>query len=243
MEHGGTKVVRETERAWYIFEGNGKPVAVVRVTLNKLDASWTGKLGKFVVDYCGRMRGRCSRVLLKILRLRTRRGYINSTSSRRAGGTRVVNLDWEKLVDKRGRPSTTQGDGLKLTYDILLPTPTITSPNRGFSTQTYVGFLVDFGERVRLTPGTLAAMNFTNCWAKDVLRDASVGSVCEMLGEHEQSVCGWNLPIFYERHSGELERRRRIPRRVAIHGLGYGYQCCSHINVRFSLGSLPRSLR
>ena len=27
---------------------------------------------------------------------------------------------------------------------------------------------------------------------------------------------------------------QRIPR-VAIHGLGYGYQCCSHINVRFSL--------
>ena len=40
-EYGGTKVVRETERAWYIFEGNGKPgVAVVRVTLNKLDASF-----------------------------------------------------------------------------------------------------------------------------------------------------------------------------------------------------------
>ena len=107
-----------------------------------------------------------------------------------AGGMRVVNLDWEKLVDKRGRPSTTQGDGLKLTYDILPPTPTITSPNRGFSTQTYVGFLVDFGERVRLTPGNLlAAMNFTNCWAKGVLYDASVGKVYVRCWANTNKVC------------------------------------------------------
>ena len=55
-----------------------------------------------------------------------------------------------------------------------------------------------------------------------------------MLGEHEQSVRGWYLPVFYERHLRELERRRRIPRHFAIHGVRHGLQRRSLINLRFS---------
>ena len=192
-EYGGIQIVRETERVWTIFEGNGKPgVAVVRVTLNKLDASFGPENGNsstlIIADGC--TVGTPARVYEDPAITYSTGLYKWDVELTCESGTRVVNLDFDKLVAKDGRGSTSTREGIKLTYDALPPTPTITSPNRGFSTQTYVGFLVDFGEQVRLTPSTLlAALNITNCWAKDVLYDASVGKVYVRCWANTNKVC------------------------------------------------------
>ena len=80
-------------------------------------------------------------------------------------------------------------------------------------------------------------MNFTNCWAKDVLYDASVGKVYVRCWRTRTKCVRLELTHILTRDiSGNWNGDGRIPRIVLQYtASGHGYQCCSHINVRFSL--------